>query len=72
MDGDLQPLIERLSSIGEDLAEHAVSLLREALAADDESVRPDLAAAERRVTRARRAVEKAIRELDPSTQASGS
>lgn len=53
---DLDDIIQRLRSVSEDLADRAIAILSEASRAG-ESKRPD---AERVVTQARRAVEKAI------------
>ncbi len=55
----LSDLRDRLESLGEELADEALSLLR--AAADGDA---DAAAVEKRVTRARRAVEKAVHLLD--------
>lgn len=55
----LSDLRDRLESLGEELADEALSLLRAAADGD-----PDAAAVEKRVTRARRAVEKAVHLLD--------
>ena len=66
---DLADLVGRLRSVGDDLADTAVTLLREALRTDDDDERRRaLTAEEKRVTRARRAVEKAIRELDHAAE----
>ena len=54
MAGDLESIRARLESISEELADLALDRLREAVAGDD-----DAPAAERRLTRARRAVDKA-------------
>ena len=52
---------ERLTECAEGLADIAVGLLREAMRADDDDAsRAELIACEKRITRARRAVEKAI------------
>jgi hypothetical protein len=53
---DLAELRQRLEAIGEDLANAAMDALRQAIDAG-ETARPEL---ERRITRARRAVERAI------------
>lgn len=53
---DLDDIIQRLRSVSDDLADRAIAILSEASRAG-ESKRPD---AERVVTQARRAVEKAI------------
>ncbi len=62
---DLDDIIERLRSASEDIADRALSVLSEASRAG-ETKRPD---AERALTQARRAVEKAINLLErmPST-----
>lgn len=57
---ELSSIEERLSACAEALAEAAVDLLREAMRADDDDTRAELVAREKRVTRARRAVEKAV------------
>ena len=57
---ELTSIEDRLTTCAEALAEAAVDLLREAMRADDDGVRAELMAREKRVTRARRAVEKAI------------
>ena len=64
---DLDDIIERLRSASEDIADRALSVLGEASRAG-ETKRPD---AERALTQARRAVEKAINLLErmPSTEA---
>ncbi|KRO43081.1 MAG: hypothetical protein NWQ79_03800 [Ilumatobacteraceae bacterium] len=64
---DLDDIIERLRSASEDIADRALSVLSEASRAG-ETKRPD---AERALTQARRAVEKAINLLErmPSTEA---
>jgi hypothetical protein len=60
---DLEDVRERLAGIAEELADLALDALREAVEAG-ESARPDL---ERRVTRARHQVERAIAALrDPT------
>jgi hypothetical protein len=65
MASDLADIAERLSAIGEELADVAIDRLRQA----SESVRsggdPDirLMAEEKRITRARRAVDKAVQLL---------
>jgi hypothetical protein len=56
VDERLEDLAERLEVIAEDLADLAIDRLRSAAGSDDPT--PD-AAEERRITRARRAVEKA-------------
>ena len=64
---DLDDIVERLRSASEDIADRALSVLSEASRAG-ETKRPD---AERTLTQARRAVEKAINLLErlPSTGA---
>ena len=64
---DLDDIVERLRSASEDIADRALSVLSEASRAG-ETKRPD---AERALTQARRAVEKAINLLErmPSTDA---
>ena len=64
---DLDDIIERLRSASEDIADRALSVLSEASRAG-ETKRPD---AERTLTQARRAVEKAINLLErmPSNDA---
>lgn len=57
---DLDALRSRLEQLAEDLGDAALQTLREAVEAGQTS-RPDL---ERRLSRARAAVEKAKRELD--------
>lgn len=51
---------ERLAQCSEDLAAAAMDLLRKAMRADDDESRAALIAREKRITRARRSVEKAI------------
>ena len=51
---------DRLRQISEDLADLAVSLLSRAVDTDEEHERVALANQEKRVTKARRAVEKAV------------
>jgi len=64
-----EELAERLSGIAEELADLAIDRLREARAEVRGGGAPDpaLLAEERRVTRARRAVEKAVTLLAPGT-----
>ena len=57
---DLIDLADRLRTIEEDLRDRAYDALRSAAAGDD-----DAAAAEKRILQARRAIERAIRALDP-------
>lgn len=61
---DLEALRERLAGLGDELADEAIRLLRLARATSDDDERTELAGAERRVTRARRAVEKAVHLLN--------
>jgi hypothetical protein len=56
---DLEGIVERLQAISEELADAGIDALREAIA-EGASTRPDR---ERRITQARRAVEKAITSL---------
>lgn len=60
---DLDHLRERLEGIAEELADLAIDRLRAAVDGD-----PDAAAEERRLTRARRAVEKAAALLDSRSE----
>jgi hypothetical protein len=62
---DVDDLRERLQAIAEELADHAIDVLREAVDRG-ETARPDL---ERRLTRARAAVERAIGLLVPPAAA---
>ena len=64
MPGDLDQLRERLDGIAEELADLAIDRLRAAVEGD-----AGAAAEERRITRARRAVEKAANLLLQSTPA---
>ena len=57
---DLTDLAEKLRTIEEDLRDRAYDALRSAAEGDE-----DAAAAEKRILQARRAVERAIRALDP-------
>lgn len=61
---DLEGLRERCEQLAEDLADAALELLREAVDGDDDAGRT-----EKRVTRARRAVEKAASLLGGSSAA---
>jgi hypothetical protein len=61
----LDDLAARLDGIGEELADHALDRLRQAADADP-GERDRLVAEERRITRARRAVEKAAALLQNS------
>lgn len=54
---------EQLQHASDELAELAISLLGQAVSAGEDHERVELANTERRVTKARRAVEKAIHEL---------
>lgn len=58
MDASVEDLRDRLSGIAEELADLALERLRAAVA--DGGERPAAAGLERRLTRARRAVEKAV------------
>jgi hypothetical protein len=58
MDAAAEDLRDRLSGIAEELADLALGRLRAAV--HDGAATPDAAAEERRLTRARRAVEKAV------------
>ena len=58
---DLESLKERCDLLAEELADVALELLREAVDGDEEAART-----EKRVTRARRAVEKAAGLLGPA------
>ncbi len=60
MAGDVDHLRERLEAIAEELADLAIDRLRAAVEGNDAA-----AAEERRITRARRAVEKAANLLRP-------
>ena len=66
MPGDLDHLRERLEGMAEELADLALDRLRSAVDGD-----PDAAAEERRITRARRAVEKAANLLGPHAHGPG-
>ena len=57
---DLLDVADRLRTIEEDLRDRAYDALRSAAEGDE-----DAAAAEKRILQARRAVERAIRALDP-------
>ena len=57
---DLSDLADKLRTIEEDLRDRAYDTLRSAAEGDE-----DAAAAEKRILQARRAVERAIRALDP-------
>jgi hypothetical protein len=61
-----EALAEKLSAISEELAELAIDRLKQAMRADDDE-RAALAASEKRITRARRAVEKATQLLAGSS-----
>ena len=68
MAADLEHLRERLAGLAEDLGEAGLERLRRAVEASDDGERAALAAQERRLARARRAVEKAsalLHEPDP-------
>ncbi len=64
-DEALAELSGRLEAISEELGDLAYDALREAARSDDDAERAKGAAAERRLTQARRAVEKAARLLAP-------
>ena len=66
MDAAAEDLRERLSGIAEELADLALERLRAAV--DDGGAAPGAAADERRLTRARRAVEKAVAVLAEGDQ----
>ena len=67
MAADLEPIRARLEAISEELADLALDRLREAVAGD-----PAAPAEERRLTRARRAVDKAALILtEPGADADG-
>jgi hypothetical protein len=57
---DLVDLADRLRTIEEDLRDRAYDALRSAAEGDE-----DAAAAEKKILQARRAIERAIRALDP-------
>ena len=59
-DADDEALQDRLRDCAANLADRAISLLRLAMNTEDDAERVRLVAQEKRVTRARRAVEKAI------------
>jgi hypothetical protein len=61
-----EAIAERLSAISEELAELAIDRLKQAMRADEHD-RASLAASEKRITRARRAVEKATQLLSGSS-----
>ena len=67
----VEEIAERLSGIADELAELAIDRLREAQAEVRDGGEPDpaLLAEERRLTRARRAVEKAVSLLAPADTA---
>ncbi len=69
MAGDPSELADRLRALADELADLALDRLREASEAvrDGESPDPRLVAEEKRLTRARRAVEKAAALLDPGS-----
>lgn len=68
MGTDLEELRERLRSIADDLADLAIERLRAAVELDDPA---PAAGDERRLTRARRAVDKAIAVLGEAEAAEG-
>ena len=59
-DADDEALQDRLRDCAANLADRAISLLRSAMNAEDDAERVRLVVQEKRVTQARRAVEKAI------------
>ena len=61
--GRAEELRERLAGMSDELADLATDLLRMALDSHEEHERARLAALEKRVTKARRAVERAVGEL---------
>ncbi len=62
MSGELEELADRLAALAEDLADLAIDRLRRAAEAARSTGSPDpaLVAEEKRLTRARRAVDKAV------------
>lgn len=62
---DTEAIVERLRSIEEELRDYAYERLRAAARDDDEDAERE----ERKIQQARRAVEKAIRVLAPSSEA---
>ena len=65
-DDAVASMAERLEGIVEELGDLAYDALREAARSDDDAEHAEKAAAERRLTQARRAVEKAARLLAPA------
>jgi NTP pyrophosphatase (non-canonical NTP hydrolase) len=65
-----EELRDQLSALGEELADLATDLLSQALQTREEHERVALSAHEKRVTKARRAVEKAVNELGFADQRS--
>lgn len=61
MAGEFQDIVQRLEAISEELADLAIERLRESIDAGG----IELPASEKIITRARRAVEKAIHLLEP-------
>lgn len=61
---DLDDVRDRLRSIDHDLSDAAINALRAAMRTNDDEERERLRAEEKRITRARRAVEKAAALLD--------
>ena len=57
---DLDEIRSRLESVAEELADLALDRLRQAVSGGGEETTDDHAAEERRITRARRSVERAI------------
>jgi uncharacterized membrane protein YccC len=69
---DLTGLRQRLEDIAEELASLALERLREAARQPDAGGRPEAASEERRLTRARRAVERALAALaEPDEERAG-
>jgi len=61
--GDIEEIRERLEAIAEELADLAMDRLREAVSAEGDEPSRAAQEEERRLTRARRAVEKAVATL---------
>jgi hypothetical protein len=69
---DLAELRQRLEDIAEELGSLALERLREATRRPDAGGRPEAASEERRLTRARRAVERALAALaEPDEERAG-
>jgi hypothetical protein len=62
----IEDAADKLRALSEELADIAMDLLRNAVGAEDHE-RVEAANLERRVTRARRSVEKAVNLLDPQS-----